>query len=209
MDKRLRETIMEDIETECSMIGFRKRANSFFTRELSAETVGVLAFVFGKDGDVVVSPSVAIRYQPLERLLADLASEKFHPYLSGTLACPLGEVLPRRELMWYEFPSHVNPRNRVREMIGVISDAAVPWMEKHQDLDSFIEDLGTYRFASRDAVRLRLPTAYYLKKEYEIARSLVMQGLQDVGEGNDPLTVQYRRFAEALLARLDAGKGNG
>ena len=153
---------------------------------------------------MLVIPSVAIRYQPLELMLAELTGEKFHPYLSGTLTCQLGHVPPRNELLWFEIPPQVNARERVQEMFVIIAESAVPWMERHRDLDSFIEDLQTYRFANRDQVRLRLPVAYYLKGEAELARSLVMKGLEEVGEDSDALSTQYRKFATALLARLSA-----
>ena len=205
MEQHLRAEVMSAIETECVNIGFKKRASIYFTSEFTPDTIGLLAFVFGKDGDMLVSPSVAVRYQPLERVLAELTGEKFHPYLSGTLACPLCHVPPRDELLWFEFPERVDAPHRVREMVSIIAETAVPWMERHQDLDSFIKDLQIYRFANRDQVRLRLPVAYYLMNEDELARSLVMKGLEEIGDDSDPLSTQYRKFAKALLARLLTG----
>lgn len=153
---------------------------------------------------MLVSPSVAVRYQPLERLVAELTGEKFHPYLSGTLTSPLGNVPPNRELCWFFFPADADPGPPVREMFGIIKGSAVPWMERHRSLESFIDDLKA-NFATGDSKRLRLPAAYYLKGECDLARALVMQGLERIGDGSGPVSTQYRRFAQALLARLDAG----
>ncbi len=95
MDKNLRTRVMAAIETECANIGFERRAAIYFTKELTTKTLGGMAFVFGKDEDMLVSPSVVVRHQPLERLVSELTGERFHPYLSGTLACPLGDVPAR------------------------------------------------------------------------------------------------------------------
>jgi hypothetical protein len=152
-----------------------------------------------------VGPSVGIRHQPLERLVAELVGEKFHPYLSGTKTCPLGHVPPYKELLWFDFPVDIDVRQRVNEMFTIIKETAIPWMKRHRSLESFIEDLQTYRFASRDSVRVRLPAAYYLNNQYYLARSLVTKGLEEVGEQSGPVSDQYRRFAEALSARLDVG----
>ena len=97
----LQAELMPILKQQCAAIGFEKRAQIYFTRDLTPDTIGVLAFVFNQRMRIV-SLSVAVRHQPLERLLAELAGEDFHPYLSGTLTCPLGHVPPLNELTWYE-----------------------------------------------------------------------------------------------------------
>jgi hypothetical protein len=195
--------IMATIESHCAKLGFQRRASVYFTRSLNADTIGVLAFVPNKDEQILVVPSVAVRYQPLERFVAELTGDKFHPYLSGTLACPLGHVPPLQELLWFYFAADEDPTPKLRKMFGIVEQTAIPWMEQHQDLDSFIEDLQSgYRFTNRDSLRLRLPAAYYLRRDFDRARSLVLQGLNEVGHKDGPGPDKYRAFAEALLTRL-------
>jgi hypothetical protein len=205
MNRDLRAEIMTAIEQQCGNVGFRRRASVYFTKSLNADTIGVLAFVPNKDEQILVVPSLAVRYQPLERLVAELTGEKFHPYLSGTLACPLGHVPPLQELLWFYFSADEDPTARLQEMFRIVEQIAIPWMERHPDLDSFIKDLQSgYRFAHRDSVQLRLPAAYYLKKDFSRARSLALKALEEIGEQDGPVSSRYRKFADSLLARLPA-----
>jgi hypothetical protein len=205
MEKNLRIELMAAIEVECTNVGFKKRTNNYFTRKLTTDTLGLIAFNFVKDGNMVVVPSVAVRHQPLERLIAELKGEKFHPYLGGTLASPLGHVPPLNKLLWFQFPIDIDPNQRVQELVAVIRDVALPWMERHRNLESFIDDLKDYSFADRDQMRVRRPAAYYLNNQHDIARSYLMEGLEEIGDRSGPVSNQYRHFAEALLARIAAG----
>jgi hypothetical protein len=170
MEKNLRISTMAAIEAECTNIGFKKTDDNYFTRELTVDTLGLLAFNFVKDGNMFVVPSVAVGHQPLQRLIAEVKGEKFNPYFSGTLASQLGSVPPLNELLWFEFPTDIDPKQRVRELFTVIKDVAVPWMERHRSLESFIEDLKDYSFVDRDQMRMRRPAAYYLNNQHDLAR---------------------------------------
>jgi hypothetical protein len=203
--KQLRAEVLAAIEAECELIGFKKLAYPFFRRQLSADILGGLSFVLDTDGELIVIPSVSVRHQPLERLLAELCGEKFHPYRGGSLACMLGYVPPLDNYIVFEFPSDADVLSRVREMVGIARETALPWMQRHLDLDSFIADLPNYRFALRDSARLRLPVAYYLKGQFDMVRKVVAEGLAEIGDRNGELVAQpYKRFAETLLARLPA-----
>jgi hypothetical protein len=150
-------------------------------------------------------PSVAVRYEPLEHLLTELMADNSSPFGSGTLVCSLGHVPPRRELLWFYFADDEDPKPQHSELFRIIKQTALPWMEQHQHLDSFIKDLQSgFSFADRDLVRVRLPVAYYLKGDFDRARSLVRQGLEEIGDRNGPVSKRYRRFAEVLLARMPA-----
>lgn len=202
MRNELRDEVTDAIKRECADIGFEKRANLFFTKTLTPDTIGVLAFNVTKVGNWLISPSVAVRHQPLEGLLAELAEEKFHPYLSGTLVCPLGGVPPLNDLLWFELTPNTDPLTRISEMMSTVKTAALPWMERHSSLDAFVQDLKTYRFGDRDSVRLRLPLAHYLNNNDAVARTLLIDGLKEIENEGGPVSEKYRRVAERLLTRM-------
>ena len=161
-----------------------------------------MAFVPGIDSDFFLNPSVAVRHQPFERLLSELTGEKFHPYLSGTLACHLGDVPPLDDLLWFWFPDDIDVEARVQEMFRAVKEVALPWMELHRDLSSFIKDLKDFHFGNPDSKRLRLPLAHFMNGDLETAQSLVTKYLAEIGTDSDPISQRYRMFAENLMARM-------
>jgi hypothetical protein len=71
--------------------GWRKRAGWIFTRELDEEFLLWLGLNRAtKYHPLGINPVVGIRYQPLERLLAELRGAKPHTYIPPTISTPLG-----------------------------------------------------------------------------------------------------------------------
>jgi hypothetical protein len=205
--KNLWARILATIGGECAALGFEKRGSASYTKCIHVDVIGVVSFAGDRseDGKLVVMPSVAVRNHTLEHLLTELIGEKPNPFGSGTLACTLGHVPPNSQLSWFYFSDDENPGPQISELFRIVKQTALPWMEQHRHLDSFIKDLqSAYRFARRDSVRVRLPAAYYLKGDFDRARSLVNQGLEEIGGEDGPVSRPYIRFAEGLLARMPA-----
>jgi hypothetical protein len=193
----LRAKVWACIEAECGLMGFDKRAQIFFTKRFGAEVLGGLAFVLDIDGELFVNPSAAVRHQPLERLVADLTGKKFHPYLFGTLGGLIGNIPPLNDFIIFEFPDGTDVASRVGEMFSLIRQVVIPWMERHPDLDSFIEDIKTHGYGGREGRYMRRSVAHYMRQEFGLARNLLSEGLELMHDDED-----FRRFADALLARM-------
>lgn len=194
---------MEVIAAECVALGFKKRTSIFFTMDVSSEVLAGLAFaIHARRNLISVGPFAVVRHQPLEQLLAELSGQKFDLYGSGTLGGNIGYIPPLNEFASWEVEDGADPSTTIREISAAIGKVAVPWMRAHQDLPSFIADLKGFRFVDRDQRYLKLPVAYYLNSEFELARPLLTAALEEIGDEEGTFCDQYRTFATALLKRL-------
>ena len=190
----------------CSALGFKKRKGLYFSRQISPETVGLIAFGFGNDDGLFVDPSAGLIHEPIERLVTELAALPRDPY-RVTLGAYLGNIPPvRGRVLWYRVPEGGTAHDLVDEMMTSVKGIAVPWLEEHTTIDSFIRDLEAGIATLREPARLRLPLAYYLKSEFETARKILQDTLQEMRVKPPKLIVaDYPAFAARLLGRMPDG----
>jgi hypothetical protein len=191
------------IKSECAELGFKKRDPVFFTRQFTPDVLGVMALVqhtYGQELSIV--PQAGVRHQPLERLIAELAGTKFHPYIGGTLGCGFGSLSPLNEYLTYNIPVGTDPAPSIRDLFQVVRNVVIPWMEGFRDLDSFMPDLQTYQYGARTEMQMRRTVVRYLRGEYDEVRSLVAQYLPEASEEEG-----FPRLADTLLARLPSRTG--
>jgi hypothetical protein len=205
-DQSLKNELASLIVKECVRLGYSKHAKLIFSKALGGDSLGVLAFGFGFDNGLFIDPSAGIMNRPIELTLAELTGKKVKQYSPLTLGALLGHVPPLHDVLWYRIQAGETPEREVDRMMGAITTFAVPWIDRHTNLDAFIQDLSTGVGTIKQHSRLRLPVAYYLKKDFETTRRLLIDGLHELGSSvTGPVTTEYREFAERLLARLPQG----
>ena len=78
---------------ELENVEVHKRAKDVFTRELTSKVIGWIGLnrAFRKKDQVLeINPVVGVRNQALEKLLAALLNEEFHPFVPPTISINLG-----------------------------------------------------------------------------------------------------------------------
>ncbi|HCF28202.1 MAG TPA: hypothetical protein DEV81_13600 [Cyanobacteria bacterium UBA11049] len=87
-----KELILKVMETTCQelcAIGIQKRSGNIFTFKLNKEAIGWVGLnraVRNYGGLLAVNPVVGVRYQIIEKTLADIEGKKFHSYLPPTIS---------------------------------------------------------------------------------------------------------------------------
>ncbi len=185
-------------------IGFRKRAGGIFTKEFSPGILGWLglnrATKHRARGEVEVNPVVGVRFQEVERLVAELCGIKFHEYVPPTVATPLGYVLPNaRYTAWLFEPG--TAEQTASDMVKSISVHGVPFMQKLTSLDGLCAALDA-RTGVREQIAYRRPVAAFLAGDANKARELLDAFLAENDARTDPAATSFRRFARAFRHRM-------
>lgn len=148
-----------------------------------------------------MSPSVGVRHEPIERFVAELTAQKT---IGATLASNVGYLTPDHAYLMFTVVEDSNPTARIQELMSIVTEFALPWVNRDEDLDSFIADMaGSYSYMGRDSARLRRPAAYFLKGEFDKVRQLLSDGARGLDGRDGRVAQEYRRFASSLHDRLE------
>ena len=204
MSQVLKAEITKLIKTAASDLGFQKRKGLYFSKSTCPGIIQLIAFGFGYDDGLFVDPSAGLVYEPIETLLVELALLAPDPY-RVTVGTYLGHLPPlRNEVLWYRVAPGQTPQQMVEEMMDAIQSIAVPWLNAHQTIDSFIEDLEAGEGTILESARLRLPIAYYLTHQFDKARAFLMATIEARRVKPPQLIIaDYGAFTDRLLAKID------
>ncbi len=190
--------------TLLAKIGFRKRAGNVFTLELAPGVPGWLglnrATRHRGPGEVEINPVVGVRFQEVERLVAECRGEKFHTYQPPTIHSPLGYLMPEKKFMaWVFAPGRAE--EVTTDMVNAIAAHGIPFMRSVVDLAELRRRLED-RFGFEHQLAYRRPAAALLVGDAEQARGLLNETLVAIGARTDLAAADFRRFAESFRGRL-------
>jgi len=200
--KQLAKDITRAVKEKLHAFGFRKRADSFFTKEWSEETlgwVGLTEIVVRYNSLLEVSPYIGVRNQPLEKVLADLTGQKFHTYNPPTMATQLGYLMPQMDYTSWEFEKHTNIASEVEVMVTAIIDYGQPFIDTHQTLHSLCEAMIDAGYGTCHPYAYRIPTAYFLLGEKKLAKDFLTTQLEELAKKDSLAADDYKQFANKLL----------
>ncbi|MBY0400386.1 hypothetical protein K2X89_08835 [Myxococcota bacterium] len=185
-------------------IGFRKRAGYVFTLDLAPGVLGWLglnrATRHRGPGESEVNPVVGVRFQDVERLVAECRGEKFHPYQPPTICSPLGYLMPeKRYLAWVFAPGRAEAV--AADMANAIAMFGIPYMRSVVERAELFRRLQD-RFGFEHQLAYRRPAAAFVAGDSEQARALLDEALAAIGTRTDLVAEEFRRFAESLRSRL-------
>ena len=198
-------SLLVEFRTGLKSIGFEYRGRSWYDKRLNTDLLGVVTLAsnsYLNDPAIYIVPSVGVTHEPLEKLLAQLSGRRPGRFLPATISTPLGYVTPMAKFLKYTFDPRSMVANEAETLLQTIERFGVKWMESNQSLDLLMQGLVTYKYASRDRARLRIPLIYYVKKDYASARASITDGLREIGEERNQYSDEYRQFAAGLLKRL-------
>lgn len=189
-------------------LGFRKRTEGLYTTDLGDDVLGVVGLNTATEhqpkGMIEVNPIVGIRHQGIERMVAELRGEPFHPYIPPTVTIALGYLMPeRRYAAWTIDTNSGALREHVQPLVEAVAKYGLPFMKQNRDLQSLsrLIDEGT---GYNHQLVYRRPVAYLLAGDERRAREILDASVAKLGARSDPAAEQLRHFAAALRPRLAA-----
>jgi hypothetical protein len=177
--------------------GFRKRADDNFTLDLDHRTQGSVALnraTYHNRGPLDVNPVIGIRDQEVERLLAELLGERFHPYWPSTVSRPLGYLTPAQWIVTWTFETLESVPMQAEDMTQAILTYGIPYMKESSSRDAFIETMRAQ--PANEMFRYRLPLILWLEGSTEEASAMVDRRMAEVWNRADATAPHYRRFAD-------------
>src|SRR5262249_52463542 len=121
--------------------GFRKRTGDIFTRDLGDHALGWVGLnraTYNNRGPLDVNPVIGVRDQEVERLLAELLGERFHPYLPPTVSTPLGYLMPIQWIVTWTFETLDSVPSQAKDMTEAILTYGLPFMRDTSSRDTLI-----------------------------------------------------------------------
>jgi hypothetical protein len=195
---------LEDALPHLTNIGFRKRAGGVFTLDLTPDVIGWLglnrATRHRAPGEVEINPVVGVRFQEVERLVAELCGEKFHAYTPPTVSTPLGYVMPEKKYMAWVF-SPGRSDDVANDMVTAIATHGISFMRSTVELGELRLKLEA-RLGHDHQLAYRRPVAALVAGDVEQARAMLDAELLGMAKRTDLAATLFRRFAETLRERL-------
>ncbi|MDR1450598.1 MAG: hypothetical protein LBI84_10470 [Propionibacteriaceae bacterium] len=197
MTSAARSSAFADVSQRLQTVGFKKRAGLLFTRDIADDVLGWLglnrASRHTPAGCYEINPVVGIRHQGVERIIAELRKEKFHPYMPPTVSRPLGYLMPDpRYRSWTV--SETNSGQSINSLIEAIEDHAAPFIESHATLAGVCELLDDKMGFDHQLV-YRRPVAWLLAGDIPRALRLVATAEEALGGRSDAAALEFRSFA--------------
>lgn len=187
-------------------LGFKKRAGHVFTLDLAPEVLGWLglnrATKHRAPGEVEINPVVGVRFQRVERLVAECCREKFHPYLPPTISSPVGYLMPARRYAAWVFGAG-RSANVATDMAHAIATYGIAFMRSVGDLAELRRQLRG-RQGAEHQLAYRRPAAALVAGDLEQARVLLDEEMAAIGARTDVAAAAFREFAEVLRGRLSS-----
>jgi len=185
-------------------LGFKKRTGYVFTLDLVPGVLGWLglntATRYRAPGEVEINPVIGVRFQEVERLVAECLGARFHAYLPATISSPLGYLMPEKKYKaWVLGPGR--PEEVATDMANTIARCGIAFMRSVVDLAELRQRLQG-RCGIEHQLVYRRPAAALVAGDVEQARALVDKAIADIAARTDPAAVDLRKFAEALRGRL-------
>ncbi|MFF4306864.1 hypothetical protein [Streptomyces sp. NPDC001601] len=160
------------------------------------------AFVLGLLS--AVNPVVGLRYDPLERLLADITGA-LSP-TAATIARSVGYLTPGNSFLQLQVAEPGGAERAADELHELVQSYGLPFARQHANTDALLTALRAGgNVPNPDRTRLLIPALHFLRGDTNETRSGLAQGLAHYGQNTSmPVVAEYRRFADALTTRMPA-----
>jgi hypothetical protein len=185
--------------------GFKKRLSYTFTLDLAPDIVGWLGLNQATEHryprEVEINPVIGVRFQAVERLVAECRGEKFHSYVPPTISKPLGYLMPERTYKgWLLGPGH--SEQVAIDMVNAIASHGVAFMRSVGDLAELRRYLERGFAPLEEQLAQRRPAAALLAGDVEQARALMDAAVTALGTRTNGAAAELRAFAEAFRRHL-------
>ena len=210
LGKKLIDDVFAAVRVQLTAAGMRKRSGQIYTFEVSKEALGLvgLSRVFRRTERVLsVNPTIGIRYQPLEKLLAEACGEKLHSYFPPTISQQIGYLMPQAEYVTWDFTFDSDIEKGVEEMVRAIKDCGFSFMKKYADFEALQGAILNREYGFNDVLDYRIPIVYLMQGSQEQAASFVDGRVKQMASRDDEAAEAYRGFAAGLKQMMIASDG--
>jgi hypothetical protein len=192
---------LKAVDLRLTELGLTRRAPGIFTLELAPGVVGWLGLneATRARGEVEINPVVGVRFEEVERVVADCCGVELHPYAPPTISTPIGYVMPEKRYTMWLFTPGAYERVAI-EMAHAIAGHGFAFMHSLADLAALRArlDVVSGPAEQRD---FRRPVAAMLAGDLERARALLEEKLASIASRTDEAARLFRRFADAFRRR--------
>lgn len=179
-------------------MGFKKRSEGIFTKDLSDGFLGWLGFNHAsKKQGIEINPVVGVRCQKLEQMLSLLLDEKPHKYAPPTVSISLGYLMPGQNYRSWVFG---NDRDDavLLDLVDAIRCYGLPFMESSSEISQIETLLGLPKFGHAEQVMYRRPLAKWLLGDRTGAFQLLSDYNQLLGQRTDMAAERFRNFGRSF-----------
>ncbi|MFC1437357.1 hypothetical protein ABUW04_03715 [Streptacidiphilus sp. N1-10] len=184
---------------------WRKRTGDIYTHDLGD---GFHAWVglnrASKQYPLKINPVVGLRYDPLERLLADITGARSQT--AATIAQSVGYLTPGNSFLQLQVTEPDDAGQVADELHDLVETYGLPFARQHANTDALLTALRAGgNVPNPDRARLLIPALHFLRGATDETRAGLAQGLAHYGQSTSmPVVAEYHRFANALTTRLPA-----
>lgn len=204
----LSKAFAEAVVAPLEKLGFKRRpGGNVFTRQTTADTLGWLGLNISSEHlaplAIAVNPMVGVRFEPVEKLVAELRESKFHAFTPPTLRCSLGYLTPDSSYRSWSI-EHSALESQIAEMVGEIRTYALPLYDSNTQLEDFDSLLALGMLADDSRTPYRRCAAAMLLGRTSEAVEMAEAAVRAFGELSNPAWDEFRRFAGNLQTLADS-----
>jgi hypothetical protein len=152
-------------------------------------------------GSVEVNPVVGVRHQTVERMVAEIRGQAFHPYVPPTVCTSIGYVMPERSYTAWEIGD--GSSSAVDDMVRAVEHDGLAYMRRLRDLPTLCQAAEEGRAT---APEYQLPVIRVLLGRRKRALDGLAEDVHHLGDRQDPAAHLLRAFAAAFAAYVDAAR---
>lgn len=203
--KALFKDVYRQVQEFLCALGMHKRNQGFFTRPVVEHVIGIASLNTATKYGFLINPIIAVRYQPLERLVATLADRKFDEWGVGTIAQPIGYLSPPYMFRQWKFEEGRDNAATVSEMVHEITTVGFRYMEENSTLEKMCERIAVDRHFIMGSDVYQLPVGYMMLGHFDDAEKIVRNELAKIAAYKKP-TIEEHEAAqgEKLLPEVIA-----
>ena len=171
----------------CQDLGYKKKGYLFY-KQLTSEVSSTVGFNISSGQTIThrsVAPQIGVRYETVEKLLAEIADEDWCKVFSSTISSHIGYLMPENKWIEWDFDkSCENVIPFVENLSAAIQKYAVTYYEEFASLDKIISFSEGLKFGSANYdLFIRLPIMHYLtgdkSKGMEFINNVIMNYPED------------------------------
>jgi hypothetical protein len=181
-------------------LGFDRRSGEIFTADISPDVLGWLGLnraVSRSDRLLEINVVIGLRHQGIERCLATLEGDKFHPYLPPTISLHLGYLMPERRYHPWFFQAG-NVESEADAMVRAIERYALPFINEHGSTERLVDLMASGEVGVREQLAFRLPIAYRILGMEDSATTALTARIHELQGRTDGAAERFRTYARAF-----------
>lgn len=191
------------MQDRLTRLGFTKRTAQIYTLDVGDNALGWLGLNRATEGrskgEKEVNPTVGLRHQQVETIVAKCRRERFHRYLPPTVSSSLGYVMPERR--YRSWILRDNGDDSASEMLTAIETYGISFMRSIRNVKELLKLLDSGQ-GLRHQTAYRRPVAAYVCGDIEGAVSRLTEEVDALGARDDAASREYRAYADELRAYM-------